>query len=153
MIPRLNERHSTASAVLVTPDRSKMLLILHKKLQVWLQPGGHQEWDETPWDAAVRECKEETGIDISEIQQYDTWDDTVRIVPQPFIIQEQRIPAHKDQPEHYHLDSMYVIEVPEQDIEPETPDTQWAWMSLSEIESSDQMFGNLQQLAGMILLR
>ncbi len=153
MNPRPNERHATASAVLVTPDRSKMLLIFHKKLQVWLQPGGHQEWGETAWDAAVRECQEETGIDISGIYQYDIWDDTVRIVPSPFIIQEQRIPAHKDQPEHFHLDSMYLIEVSEQAIQPETPETRWAWMNLAEIESSDQMFENLQRLAGMILLK
>ncbi len=151
MNPQPNERHSTASAILVTPDRSKMLLIFHYKLNVWLQPGGHQEWDETPWDAAVRECQEETGIDISTVQRYDVWDEVVRVVPQPFMIQEQRIPARKDQPEHFHLDSMYVVEIPEQDMIPETPDTKWQWMTFAEIEASDEVFSNLQRLAREVL--
>lgn len=151
MITHLNQRQATASAIITTPQRDKMLLILHHKLQVWLQPGGHQKWNETPWDTAMRECLEETGLDISAIHQYKVWDDVVRIIPQPFIIQEQRIPAYKDQPEHFHIDSMYLIELPEQPITPETPETRWAWMTLSEIQSSNQMFENLQRLAQKVL--
>lgn len=148
---REGEKHPTASVFLVTPDRSEMLLILHKKLGVWLQPGGHQEWFEGPWEAAVRECEEETGIDISTVKETEVVDDVVRMFPIPDFIQEQKIPPHKDQPEHYHLDCMYVVEILKQDIRPEYPDAQWAWMSLEDIMNSDQVFENLKVTAQRIL--
>ena len=52
--------HMTASAIVVGEEG--VLLHLHKKLGMWLQPGGHIEAGETPWDAAVREVLEETGL-------------------------------------------------------------------------------------------
>jgi 8-oxo-dGTP pyrophosphatase MutT (NUDIX family)/L-amino acid N-acyltransferase YncA len=52
--------HVTASAI-VTSDAG-VLLHRHKRLSMWLQPGGHMDADETPWDAARRETIEETGI-------------------------------------------------------------------------------------------
>ena len=50
----------TASAIVVGPEG--VLLHFHKKLHLWLQPGGHIEEDEAPWDAARREVLEETGL-------------------------------------------------------------------------------------------
>ena len=41
------------------------MLHLHKRLDLWLQPGGHIEPGETPWDAARREAHEETGLDVT----------------------------------------------------------------------------------------
>ena len=38
--------------------------MFNKKLNKWLQPGGHIEYTETPAETAIRETKEETGIDI-----------------------------------------------------------------------------------------
>ena len=52
--------HVTASAVVVGPQG--VLLHFHKKLHLWLQPGGHIEESEAPWDAAPREVLEETGL-------------------------------------------------------------------------------------------
>jgi 8-oxo-dGTP pyrophosphatase MutT (NUDIX family) len=52
--------HVTASAIVVGPEG--VLLHFHKKLHLWLQPGGHIEDDEPPWDAAQREVLEETGL-------------------------------------------------------------------------------------------
>ena len=42
-----------------------VLLHFHKKLHLWLQPGGHIEANEAPWDAALREVWEETGLRAS----------------------------------------------------------------------------------------
>lgn len=45
-------------------DKGKVLLIHHKKLDLWLPVGGHIKENETPDDALLREIKEEIGIDV-----------------------------------------------------------------------------------------
>lgn len=45
--------------------KSKVLLRIHDKYKMWLPPGGHIELDEDPCEAAVREAKEEVGLDIT----------------------------------------------------------------------------------------
>ncbi|MFG2127742.1 NUDIX hydrolase [Streptomyces sp. NPDC048751] len=55
--------HITASALVIDPERSRVLLTLHKKLRMWLQMGGHCEPDDaTLASAALREGTEESGI-------------------------------------------------------------------------------------------
>lgn len=56
--------HFTASAVVFSADGRQVLLVLHKKARLWLQPGGHFEaGDRTVAGAALREATEESGID------------------------------------------------------------------------------------------
>lgn len=56
--------HFTASAVVFSADGDRVLLVLHKKAKLWLQPGGHFEaGDRTVAEAALREATEESGID------------------------------------------------------------------------------------------
>ena len=43
----------------------KVLLIHHRKLDLWLPVGGHIDPDEVPDDAMIREAKEEVGLDIT----------------------------------------------------------------------------------------
>jgi 8-oxo-dGTP pyrophosphatase MutT (NUDIX family) len=54
--------HVTGSAVVVGPRG--VVLLRHKRLGLWLQPGGHVDPGETPWDGALREAREETGLDV-----------------------------------------------------------------------------------------
>ena len=61
------ERQYCASSYIIDFERGKTLLMYNKKLEKWLQPGGHIEGKETPIETCIREAKEETGIDIKVI--------------------------------------------------------------------------------------
>lgn len=58
------ERQYCASAYTIDFENKKVLLMYNKKLNKWLQPGGHIEGKETPKETAIRETYEETGIKI-----------------------------------------------------------------------------------------
>ena len=60
---RTNPVHLTAGAVVLDPSGTRTLLVLHRKVGRWLQPGGHLELaDLSPAAAALREVREETGV-------------------------------------------------------------------------------------------
>lgn len=101
--------------ILSKGNPKKMLLLHHKKFDKWLQPGGHIEEFENPIEAAIREVREETGMDISFIDKgIEKLSDGASFLPVPTYIIEQPIPAHKDQPDHWHVDINYVVELDEQ---------------------------------------
>lgn len=106
--------HVTASAILVTPDRRRVLLHRHKRLGLWLQPGGHIDAGEQPWDAARREAAEETGLEASLVSA-----DLVHV------------DVHPGPRGHTHLDLRYLVEAPHVAPAPpegESPDADWfAW--------------------------
>ena len=58
----LDPVHVTGSAIVV--GSRGVVLLRHKRLGLWLQPGGHVDPGETPWGAALREAHEETGLDV-----------------------------------------------------------------------------------------
>ena len=53
--------HVTGSGIVIGPRG--VVLLEHRRLGIWLQPGGHIDPGETPWDASLRESREETGLD------------------------------------------------------------------------------------------
>jgi 8-oxo-dGTP pyrophosphatase MutT (NUDIX family) len=57
--------HITATAVVLSPDLRRFLLVHHRRLNRWLLPGGHVEaTDRAIWETARREAIEETGVEI-----------------------------------------------------------------------------------------
>lgn len=110
------EKQFTASVWIISKTTpKKVLLVHHKKFDKWLQPGGHIEKFENPIECAIREIKEETGLNIKFLNEKTRiMNDGDKFLPIPEFIMEQNIPAHEDQPQHFHLDLQYVIKVEEQ---------------------------------------
>lgn len=93
------DRHFNVTVYVINKDK-KFLFIRHKKLQKWLPPGGHVEKNEIPDDAAVREVKEETGLDVElQGEKFPRETDCVR----PYGIQRNVI----KEGEHEHMDLIY----------------------------------------------
>ena len=62
-MPNIHQKIDFTVAIFIVHD-SKILLIHHRKLDKWLPLGGHIELDEDPEQAALREAKEESGLDV-----------------------------------------------------------------------------------------
>ncbi len=62
-MPHIHEKIDFTVAIFVVHD-GKVLLIHHRKLDKWLPLGGHVELDEDPEQAALREAREESGLDV-----------------------------------------------------------------------------------------
>jgi 8-oxo-dGTP pyrophosphatase MutT (NUDIX family) len=94
------EGHLTASAWIVDEAQTHALLVHHKKLDQWLQPGGHIDDDDLRvFDAARREAHEETGIGDFAIESVST--------PPIFDVDVHEIPARGEEPAHFHYDIRY----------------------------------------------
>ncbi len=72
-------------------DEPKIMLHYHKKLNSWMQFGGHVELDEDPWQAVIHELKEESGYDISQLKILQPKNrlaiiSDAKLHPQPFVV-------------------------------------------------------------------
>ena len=136
--PFRGERHYTSTVLVVAEQKPRtVLLVHHKKLGKWMPPGGHQEDTENPYEAAVRETKEETGIDISDyLPKPVPIDDRAFYVPVPQYILEEKIDAQGNQFEHYHLDMIYVVYLPQQKVNhQESESHSIGWFTQEEVEN------------------
>ena len=110
----------TASAIVVGPRG--VVLHKHKRLGIWLQPGGHIDAGETPWQAAVRETREETGLEVADF-----------VEPPPLV----HVDVHPGPKGHTHLDLRYVVAAPDAVPRPpvgESQDVKWfRWFEAIDI--------------------
>lgn len=99
--------HITTSAFIVDAAKEELLLLQHKSLKRWLQPGGHTEGDASLLASALREAQEETGMDGADLSPYYLF--AQRDVP--FDIDSHLIPANprKEEEAHYHHDLRYLF--------------------------------------------
>ncbi len=106
----MNEHHVTSSSFVVS-ERG-VILHRHRRLGIWVQPGGHVDPGETPEDAAVRETYEETGL-------------VVRHFTPPRLF---HVDVHPGPAGHTHYDLRYVVRARPDDPAPamgESPDVHW----------------------------
>ena len=90
--------HITGSALIIDPLATMTLLVHHRKLGKWLQPGGHCEAGETALQAAVREATEETGAIATPFSP-----------DQVFDIDIHQIPDRPEAPAHLHYDVRFLL--------------------------------------------
>lgn len=138
---RIVEGHLTGSAIVVSPAGDRILLLHHRKLGRWLQPGGHADPGELSGESvALREAQEETGIQGLALH---------RRAPRPLDVDIHSIPAHGDAPAHEHLDLRYLVVAPEDAVARLKPDESHAirWFRWDELSALDLDAGLLRALA------
>lgn len=149
------ERQFTAGVYII--DEQKVLLIFHRKFKKWLPPGGHLEPNETPPEAARREAREETGLEIAFVPQdnvvIDRWN--AKSIERPYMVLLEEIPAIGLQAAHQHIDFLYVA-TPAGGTElrntRETEDMRW--FNLEEIDAlvpDQDIFAETQETLRAIL--
>jgi 8-oxo-dGTP pyrophosphatase MutT (NUDIX family) len=127
---------------------SKVLLHKHLKLGKWMPPGGHIEPNETPPEAARREVREETGLEIEFIEQENLKIDAynAKSFERPFLCLLENVPAHKDKAAHQHMDFIYLATPKE--IKGDLKG--FAWYAYEELQHLD-LFPDVAEVLRLLL--
>ncbi len=106
------QHDATASAMIVRyeNDVPYALLIRHKKYNRYIQPGGHVELHESPWQAVLHEIEEETGYELNQLTVLQPIDSMESIEGDSIL---HPMPAffntHLATDDHFHSDTMFIF--------------------------------------------
>lgn len=132
--------HLTASAFVLSPDGAAVLLIFHRKLGIWIQPGGHIEpADSDLVAAAQREVAEEVGVALES-----------PVATSIFDVDIHAIPARTAEPQHEHFDVRFCFRASSLAFttSEEVVDTRWV-----ELQHIDQVTADESVLRAVRKLR
>ncbi len=119
------EGHLTGSAWIVNPEHTKTLLTHHRKLDKWLQLGGHADGEYDLLGVAQREAQEESGLTQVKPPVLTLYD-----------VDCHRIPARKQEPEHWHFDLRFLFEAdPNEPLTVTHESKDLAWVDLDQVTS------------------
>ncbi|QJW90094.1 NUDIX hydrolase [Spirosoma taeanense] len=136
--------HVTGSAWIIGRDRGhsdepRVVLIHHRKLDRWFQPGGHADGDPDVAAVALREAQEETGLTSLQL-----------VSPAIFDVDIHSIPALDSKPAHLHYDIRFLLEADPEEPFGITDEVQnIRWFSLKEANSyakSESIFRMIQKM-------
>jgi 8-oxo-dGTP pyrophosphatase MutT (NUDIX family) len=115
--------HLTGSAWILDPTRTRTLLTHHRKLEKWLQLGGHADGDPNLLAVALREAAEESGLTRLRV-----------VATEIFDVDRHWIPERKGEPAHYHYDLRFVIEAdPAEPLVVTNESKELAWVNVADV--------------------
>jgi 8-oxo-dGTP pyrophosphatase MutT (NUDIX family) len=121
---QFNPGHITCTGLVLSPSRDRILLVLHRRLQRWLLPGGHVELDDPRiGDTARREVIEETGAILAA-------DSSPLLVG----VDVHGIPPRRDEPFHLHHDLIFRFHAASDAFHTSEEVREVAWCSLAEFD-------------------
>lgn len=134
--------HFTGSALVVSADGGRTLLTHHRKLGLWLQPGGHADGDRDLRRVALREAEEETGLT------------GLTVEPAIFDLDRHRIPARPGEPEHWHYDVRFLVRAGADERFTVTPESRaLRWWPIETVAAADEFDPSLRRMARRWLSR
>jgi 8-oxo-dGTP pyrophosphatase MutT (NUDIX family) len=134
--------HLTGSAWLVDQTGTRVLLTLHRKLDRWLQPGGHADGNPDLAGVALREAEEESGLP------------GLTVVPVVFDLDRHWIPEHGSEPGHWHYDMRFVVRAgAREDFVLSAESHALAWVAIEVIAHDAGYDESLRRMASAWLAR
>ncbi|HBF13886.1 MAG TPA: NUDIX hydrolase [Deltaproteobacteria bacterium] len=119
----LTKGHVTGSTWLLHPTEDKVLLHFHKKLQKWMQCGGHADGDPIILNVAVREAEEESGISGVYPVENGIFDIDVHLIPK-----------RDHEPEHLHYDARFLLRAPHENFLCSAESEKLQWFTFEELK-------------------
>jgi 8-oxo-dGTP pyrophosphatase MutT (NUDIX family) len=134
--------HITGSAWIVSPARDRCVLLHHRKLDRWLQPGGHADGERDVLQVALKEAREETGLLHFAVPSEAIFD-----------IDIHEIPARGQESAHYHYDIRFLLVAdPEQPLPGNEESHRVEWVPMEEVDSRCKGERSLMRLVEKIQL-
>ncbi|MBP9706539.1 MAG: NUDIX domain-containing protein [Oligoflexales bacterium] len=135
--------HLTASAFITNNEFDSVLLLLHRKLKKWLQPGGHADGEVNLLNVAANEVYEEVGLNQFNIfgrASYEVFDLDIHDIPET-----QGVPAHK----HYDVRFLFRADA-RNDIKKNHESEQLQWISLDKVQDFNKE-GSISRMANKLI--
>lgn len=124
--------HVTASGWIVSENKQEVLLMHHRKLDRWFQPGGHCDGDPDVLLVAKKEVEEETGVKDPKLLSEGIFDVDIHLIP-----------ANAKDPAHNHYDIRFLFEADknmELVINMESKDVRWIPIQeIAELNDSESI--------------
>lgn len=131
------EGHFTGSAWVVSADGSRTLLTHHRKLQRWLQLGGHADGDRDLAQVALREAEEESGLPGLRLMDAVLFD-----------LDRHWIPARGEVAGHWHYDARYVVVAgADENFQVSEESLALAWRPIAELLAEVKLDPSMRRMA------
>ena len=153
------QHDQTASAFVIRTDtpEPRILLHMHKKLGVLMEPGGHVELNETPWQAVLHEVLEESGYMVEQLQVLQP---VLRLKslagavlhPVPVVLNTHKVDVagnHK----HSDIEFAFIVQTNPAQGPAEGESRDLRWLSLAELNdlSQDEIFSDVREVCQFVL--